>query len=166
MAFRKVAAAIAACLGADLLMTALLPFLRLVVDPLLLLLIALSTGVRSFRALWLLGLGLGLLKDLYTGTPFGVWACTFTAAAWMIGATRRMIEWGDPAVVGVWAAVLTLLAWSFSGLWLSLADPFIQWGQGQLAFLPVAMAVQGFSAAWAFPRLQKLLGKPVPSYRF
>ena len=142
-------------LAADLLLMALLPGLRLLVDPLFLLVIVLSLRARSSRSLWLLGFGLGLLKDLYAGTTFGAWTCTFTAAAWMIGATRRMVEWEDPALVGLWAAILTLPVWLFHGFWLATADPFVRWGEGQLAVLPAAMTAQGLLAAWIFPRLSK-----------
>ncbi|GEM_PF-4523032 len=143
-------------LAADLLLVALFPGLRLLVDPLFLLVIALSLRARSARSLWLLGFGLGLLKDLYAGTAFGCWTFTFTAAAWMIGATRRMVEWEDPALVGLWAAILTLPVGLFHGFWLATADPFVRWGDGQWVFLPAAMAVQGLLAAWIFPRLRRV----------
>lgn len=165
MLFRPLAA-LFLFLGADLLLLALFPALRLIVDPLLLLLIGLSSGLRSSRSLWLLGFGLGLLKDLYAGTLFGAWSCAFLAAAWMIGATRRMIEWEDPAVVGVWTALLTLVVWIFHGFWLTLADPFLHWGSGRMMVLPAAMAIQGGLAAWLFPRMSKLFGRPSPGYRF
>ena len=142
-------------LGADLLLMALFPGLRLLVDPLFMLVILLAVRARSPRSLWLLGFGLGLLKDLYTGMVFGAWTATFMAAAWMIGATRRMVEWEDPALVGLWAAILTLPVWLFHGFWLAAADPFVRWVDGQWASLPAAMAAQGLLAAWIFPRLRK-----------
>lgn len=166
MAFGRVIAAFILFLGTDLLLIALLPALRLVVDPLLLLLICLACGTRSSRSLWMLGFGLGLLKDLYAGTPFGAWTCSFAMAAWLIGATRRMVEWEDPAVVGAWAAVLTLGVGIFHGFWLVAADPFIRWGNGRWTLLPAAMAAQGLLAAWLFPRMRKRIGKPAPVYRF
>lgn len=143
-------------LAADLLLMMLFPGLRLLVDPLFLLVIGFSVRARSSRSLWLLGFGLGLLKDLYTGAVFGAWTFTFTAAAWMIGATRRMVEWEDPALVGVWAAILTLPVWLFHGFWMTTADPFVRWGDGQWASLPAAMAVQGLLTAWIFPRMRKI----------
>jgi len=143
-------------LAADLLLMMLFPGLRLLVDPLFLLVIGFSVRARSSRSLWLLGFGLGLLKDLYTGTAFGAWTFTFTAAAWMIGATRRMVEWEDPALVGVWAAILTLPVWLFHGFWVTTADPFVRWGDGQWASLPAAMAVQGLLTSWIFPRMRKI----------
>ena len=156
MAFRSFVKAVALFLGADLLLMALFPALRLLVDPPLLLLIGLSSRARTWRSLWLLGFGLGLLKDLYTGTMFGAWACTFTAAAWMIGMTRQMVEWEDPVLAGVWAAVLTLPVWIFHGFWLTTADPFLRWGDGQMVFLPAVMAVQGLLFAWIFPRMRRI----------
>ena len=141
--------------GADLLLTALFPALRLLVDLPLLLLIALSSRARTRRSLWLLGFGLGLMKDLYAGTIFGAWTCSFTAAAWLIGMTRRTIEWEDPALAGLWAAILTLPVWVFHGFWLTTADPFLRWGNGQWVFLPALMAIQGLLFAWIFPRLRK-----------
>ena len=141
--------------AADLLLIMLLPGLRLLIDPLFLLVIAFSVRARSARSLWMLGFGLGFLKDLYTGTAFGAWTFTFTAAAWLIGSTRRMVEWEDPALVGVWAAILTLPVWLFHAFWLTTADPFLKWGNGQLSILPAAMVVQGFLTAWIFPRLRK-----------
>lgn len=143
-------------LGADLLLMALAPGLRLFVDLPLLLLIALSSRARTRRSLWLLGFTLGLLKDLYTGTTFGAWTCTFTAAAWLIGMTRRMVEWEDPALSGLWAAILTLPVWLFHGFWLTTADPFLHWGNGQWVFLPALMAVQGLLFAWIFPRMRPI----------
>lgn len=166
MAFRPVAAALALFLAADLLMMALFPALRLLVDPLLLLLICLSSRLRSLRSIWFLGLALGLLKDLYAGTLFGAWICTFAAVAWTIGAARRMVEWEDAAVVGIWTAILTLGASVFHGFWLTLADPFVHWGNGQVGVVPAAMAVQGLLAAWLFPRLRQRVGRAAPAYRF
>ena len=157
MVLRPVVTALALFLGADLLLMALLPALRLFIDPLLLLLMVLAFGTRSTRFLWALGLGIGLLKDLYAGTLFGAWTFTFAGVAWMVGATRQMVEWEDSAVIGVWAAVLTLAARTFYGFWLTLADPFVRWGNGQLWTVPVAMAVQGLLSAWLFPRLRKFL---------
>src|SRR5438477_4445865 len=107
MAFRPVIIALALFLGVDLLLMALLPALRLFIDPLLILLVVLAFRKRSTRFLWVLGLWIGLLKVLYAGTLFGAWTFTFAAAAWMIGATRQMVEWEDPAVVGAWTAALT-----------------------------------------------------------
>lgn len=147
--------AVALFLAADLLLMMLFPGLRLLVDPLLVLVVVLSIRARSARSLWLLGLGLGLLKDLYAGTLFGGWTFTFTAAAWMIGATRRMVEWDDPALVGLWAAILTLPVWLFHGFWLTAADPFVRWGNGQWVWLPAAMAVQGLLSAWILPRMRR-----------
>ncbi len=157
MAFRQVVAALAFFLGVDLLLLALLPALRLFIDPLMILLVGLAFGTRSTRFLWMMGLGIGFLKDLYVGTLFGAWTFTFAGAAWMIGATRQMVEWEDSAVIGVWTAILTLAVWLFYGFWLTLADPFIHWGNGQLWIVPAAMAVQGLLAAWIFPRLRKFL---------
>ena len=157
MAFRQIVTALALFLGVDLLLLALLPALRLFIDPLLILLVALAFGTRSTRFLWMLGFGIGFLKDLYAGTLFGAWTFTFAGAAWMIGATRQMVEWEDSAVIGVWTAILTLVVWLFYGFWLTLADPFIRWGNGQLWIVPAAMAAQGLLAAWIFPRLRKFL---------
>jgi len=147
-------------------MLSLFPELRLLVDPLLLLLVLLASSSRSLRSIWLIGLGLGLWKDLYAGTLFGAWACTFTAVAWTIGATRRMVEWEDSAVVGVWTAILTLACWVFYGFWLTLADPFVHWGNGQWVLVPFAMMAQGLLAAWIFPRLRRGISKTDPVYRF
>lgn len=166
MAFRKVITASLIFLGVDLLLIGLLPAARLLVDPLLLLLIVLSPGMRTSRSLWGLGASLGLLKDLYAGSVFGAWICAFAAAAWLIGATRRMIAWEDPAVVGIWATILTLFVWLVYGLWLTVADPFVHWGNGQMLAVPASMITQGLLAAWIFPRVQKRFGAPAPSYRF
>jgi len=157
MAFRSVLTALAVFLGVDLLLLALLPALRLLIDPLLILLVAFAFGTRSTRFLWMLGLGIGFLKDLYAGTLFGVWTFTFAGAAWLIGATRQMVEWEDSAVIGVWTAILTLVVWAFHGFWLTLADPFVRWGNGQLLIVPAAMVAQGLLSAWIFPRLRKFL---------
>lgn len=157
MAFRQVITALALFLGVDLLLLALLPALRLFIDPLLILLVALAFGARSTRFLWMLGLGIGFLKDLTAGTLFGAWTFTFAGAAWMIGATRQMVEWEDSAVIGVWTAILTFSVWLFYGFWLTLADPFIRWGNGQHLIVPAAMVAQGLLAAWIFPRLRKFL---------
>lgn len=166
MAFRKVAAALFLFTGVDLFLMALLPAVRLLVDPLLLLLIVFCSGARSPRLFWLIGLSLGLLKDLYSGSVFGAWACTFAAAGWAVGATRQMVSWEDPAVVGVWAAVLTLFAWLFFGFWLTLADPFVRWGNGRMSALPAAMAAQGLLTAWLYPRMRRLFSPQAKSYRW
>lgn len=159
MAFRQILISLLLFSSVDLLLIALLPAVRLLVDPLLILLVALAFGTRSTRFLWSLGLGVGLIKDLYAGTLFGAWTFAFAGVAWMIGATRQMVEWEDPAVIGVWTAVLALAAWVFHGFWLTLADPFVCWGNGQLWILPIAMVAQGLLSAWLFPRLRRFLGK-------
>lgn len=165
MAFGPVVTALVLCVGFDLLAMVFFPALRFLVDPLLLLLIPMASRIRSPRSLWLTGLGLGLVKDLYAGSVFGAWTFTFAAAAWLISATRQMVEWEDPAIVGIWAAILTLLVWVFYGFWMTVADPFIHWGNGQLSVLPAAMAAQGLLAAWLYPRMRKWFLKSSPVYR-
>ncbi len=149
--------ALFAFLGLDLFLLALFPAVRLLVDPLLVFLVFLTFTRRSSRFLWVLGFGLGLLKDLYSGEVFGAWGGTFAATAWIIGSTRHLVEWDYPPIVGVWIALLTLLAGFLHGAWLILADPFLHWGNGRLLLLPAAMLAQGILAAWGFPRFQKLV---------
>jgi len=142
-------------LGLDLFLLALVPALRLLVDPLLLLLVFLGFSLRSSRFLWLFGFFLGLLKDLYSSDLFGAWAGTFALTAAGIGATRHLVEWEDPVVVGVWMSILTLASALIHGLWLTLADPFLHWGNGRFAPVPAAMLLQALLATWGFPRLRR-----------
>lgn len=146
-----------ALLALDIFLMAGLPIFRLWVDPLLLFLVFLGFAKRSSRALWFWGLMLGLAKDLYGANLFGAWAATFAALAWLIGRTRQMVEWEDPAVVGVWMSVLTLLAVLVHGAWLTAADPALSWTHGEFLSVPVAMAAQGLLAHWSFPRLQRFV---------
>ena len=148
-------------LGWDLFLLALFPSIRLVVDPLLLFLVFLGSALRSSRFLWLFGLGLGLLKDFYSPELFGAWAGTFSLTAWLIGASRTLVQWEDPPVVGVWTAILTLLVGVLHGIWLILADPFLHWGSGRYSLLPAGMLIQGMLATWAFPRFQRLMAGKV-----
>ncbi len=144
----------------DLLLLCGFPVGRLWVDPLLLFLVFICFAQPSSRRLWLWGLALGFVKDLYSPTLFGGWMVVFAALAWLIGRTRRWVEWEDPAVVGVWASVLVLLSVLTHGVWLTLADPALRWASGEFLSVPVQMAAQGALAWWGFPRLRRyVLGR-------
>ena len=143
--------------GLDLFLLALFPAVRLLVDPLFLFLAFFTFGLRSSRFLWIFGLGLGFMKDLYSGDLFGTWSGTFSLTAWIIGSTRHLVEWEDPAITGIWIALLTLLVGILHGFWLTLADPFVHWGGRQLLLLPAAMLIQGVLATWGFPRFQRFV---------
>ncbi len=143
--------------GTDLLLMALLPSARLLVDPLFFLLAFLGFRPSPHRFLWLQGIGLGLLKDLSTGALFGGWACTFGGVAALLTAGSRWVEMEDPLVVGIWVGVLAGLTTAAYALLLSLADPFLQGFHLPWLWLPFSMAAHGALAVWGFPRLRRLL---------
>lgn len=143
--------------GTDLLLGALLPAGRFLVDPLFFLLVFLGFRADPHRFLWLQGIGLGLLKDLSTGALLGGWACTFGLVGALLGAGSRLMETDDPLVVGVWVAVLSLITTVAYALLLFLADPSAQGLHAPWLWLPLSMAAQGWLAAWGFPRLRRVL---------
>lgn len=140
--------------GLDLLVLAFLPALRLAFDPLLLLLIFLGFRRASLRFLWLQGLGLGLLKDLTTGSVFGAWACAFAAVGWILSATRGWMEWEDPVVVAVFTGLFTLLGGVLYAVIVTLSDPMLGWSSTPWAVLGVSVLLHGATALWGFPRLK------------
>ena len=141
----------------DLLLLCGFPDGRLWVDPLLLFLVFACLSQPSRRPLWLWGLALGFLKDLYSPTLFGGWTAVFAALAWLIGRTRRWVEWEDPAVVGVWTSVLVLLSVLTHGAWLTLADPALRWANGEFLSVPFQMGAQGALAWWSFPLFRRFV---------
>lgn len=143
--------------GTDLLLGALVPATRLLVDPLFFLLAFLGFRAAPHRLLWLQGIGLGLLKDLSTGALLGGWACTFGLVGALLGAGSRWVETDDPLVVGVWVALLSLITTAAYALLLFLADPSVQGFHGPWLWLPFSMAANGGLAVWGFPRLRRVL---------
>lgn len=157
MARLRLGAVILALWGLDWVLVMLLPAARIFIDPLFALLVFLAFRKPSVRLLWLQGLALGLFKDLLSADLFGAWAVSFALTGWVLAASRQLVEWEDPVIVGVWAAVLTLFSRSVHGVWLLLADPWLRWGQGPWLWLPLSMALQGWCCALLFPRFQRLI---------
>jgi len=143
--------------GVDLLFLSRVPLLRWMVDPLLLLLIFLGFRLPSGRFLWLIGMGLGFLRDLGTGSLLGGFACTFALIGWILNSTRHLVEREDPLVQGIVAGILSGASGILFGGLLTLADPAVGWNRWVLWILPVAMGVNGICAALGFPRLQQIL---------
>ena len=143
--------------GMDLLLMALMPAVRLLVDPLFLLLAFLGFRSSPHRLLWLQGAGLGLLKDFSTGALMGGWACAFALMGALLGAGSRFVEAEDPLIVGVWVALFALATVAAYALLLSLADPYLQGFRLPWLWLPFSMAAHGGLAAWGFPRLRRVL---------
>ena len=148
------------CWALDLLLLSLAPSLRLVFDPLLLLLIFQGFRLSSLRFLWLQGLGLGLLKDLGSGGVFGVWGCAFALVGWVIASTRGLMEWEDPVVVAVFAGLFTLLGGVIHAVILMVADPMLAWSNTPWISLLGGVVLQGAAALWVFPRLHRFLKTP------
>lgn len=142
--------------GVDFFLLSLFPSFKAVVDLLLLSLVFLGFRLSSSRFLWGVGGGLGLLKDLASGGPVGVWSCTFALIGWLLGVSRHLLEREDPMVVGVWAGVLAGLSGFLYECLLISVDPAASWS-GWWRFLPAAMLVQGAVAALSFPWLQRKL---------
>lgn len=150
--------------GVDLLLPALFPAGRLLVDPLFLLLVFLGFRQAPGRFLWLQGVALGLLKDLGTGAMPGGWACAFGLVGALLGAFSSLWEADDPFVAGVWVAVLHLVTVVIYALINVLSDPVLRGFPGPWFWLPLSMPIQGFLAAWGFPRLRSQLRRRVPVF--
>lgn len=135
----------------------LFPLLRVVVDPLFLVLVFLGLHAFSGRFLWAAGFGLGLLKDLTVGGLFGASACSFALAGWMLGAMQHLVEKEDPFVQGVWAGILSVLQWFSYGFILTLADSSLGWSVSLWFYLPLAIACNVLCVFWGFPPLRRFL---------
>lgn len=139
----------------DLFVLPLWPFLKSVLDPLLLLTIFLGLKLPSTRWLWAYGLGLGGLKDLASVGLFGGWSVTLALVGWLIGIGRHLWEREDPLLLGIWAGMLAGVGYFFYA-WLEVSvDPLVSWGRWW-TMLPLVVVVQGTIAAIVFPRLNRL----------
>lgn len=165
MASFRIGALLLSAWGLDLLLLSLLPFLRLLVDPLLLFLIFQGTHLPSKRFLWVQGIGIGLLRDLSAGGLFGMWACTFGLVGWGMHAVRHFVEWDDPLIVAVLAGVLTLATGILHPVLLRLADPVVT--NGGLPWLPITATalVHGAAATLGFPALRQFVRRVSPAFR-
>lgn len=144
----------------DLVLTAFLPLLRSLADPLLLFLIYLGLRWPAGRFLWLHGVVLGFLRDLSVGGIFGGWACAFGFSGWALTYLRHLVEAEDPLIVGVCAGFMTLwTAFSYTFLMMGM-DPAIGWGHGPWLILPFQALLHGSVAVWAFPRIDRFLKIP------
>ncbi len=145
--------------GVDIFLLPQVPFLSWILNPLLLFLIFLGFRLRlsSVRFLWLIGLGLGFLRDLGTGALWGGYACAYGLVGWILGSTRHLVELEDPIIQGIWAGILSGIGCLGYGVLLTAADPALSWNRWAGWTLPLSMAVNGISAAWSFPRLQRIL---------
>ena len=144
----------------DLLFLSLAPSLRLIVDPLLLLLIFQGFHLSSLRSLWLQGFGLGLVKDLTLGSLFGAWGCAFAGVGWVLASTRHLMEWEDRVVVAVFTGLFTLLGGILHAVILVIADPMLTWSNMPWIALVATVLFHGVFAFWGFPRFQRFLRAP------
>lgn len=150
--------------GVEMLLPALFPSGRLIVDPLFLLLAFLGFRRAPGRFLWLQGAALGFLKDLGTGAVLGGWACAFGLVGVLLGMGSRMVEAEDPFVAGVWVAVLHGAAVVIYALLNVFSDPALRGFPGPWFWLLLSMPAHGFLAAWGFPRLRSLLRRRAPVF--
>ena len=158
MAIRRLWAVILGVWGLDLLMLALFPFLRLLIHlPLLLLLFLGFRFPLGSRTLGLVGLGLGLLRDLSSGGFFGTWACALGLTGWIVAQVRPSVETEDSFLLAVWVGISTLGALLLHGVVTTLADPGLSFRQGPWAVFPFSMAAHAGIAAWGSNRLHKFL---------
>jgi len=158
MIFRSFVFWVIALWGMELFLLPTVPLLSMSLDLLFLLLVFLGFRLPSARFLWLHGICLGLLKDLSTGGPFGVFALSFAWIGWMLGAGRHLVEREDPLLQGIWAGMLTLIHGLVYGLLAALADPAIGWNRWLWLILPAQVACSVGLAMWGFPRLQRVMG--------
>ncbi len=142
----------------DLFLLPQIPFFRWALDPILLLLIFLGFRLASGRFLWLIGLGMGLLRDLATAGLWGGFACAFALIGWILNSGRHLVEREDPLMQGIWAGILAGAGTLIYGIIVACADPFVGWNRWVWAALPVIMGINGACAVWLFPKLQKIVG--------
>ena len=132
-------------------------------DGLLIAVLAWALRPRRSRSgvtpLWV-GATLGLLKDLASGGPFGLWTAIFAVTAWVAHRASRLIEQDHPVTQGAWVAVFA------AGATLAYAAFLALQGNGGVAgavlwyfLLPSALATAVVSLG-LFPILRRLL---VPS---
>lgn len=143
----------------DVLLFAVFPSVRLALDPLLVGFLYLGIRFPAEKPIWGYGFLLGCLKDLFAQEPFGAWAVSFALIGWLLVSARSWMEWEDAWMVGVWAAVLTLAATVIHSLWLLGADPSFGGAYGQWLALPFSMVIHGTVLAWAFPKLERWVGR-------
>lgn len=146
----------AAVLAADLVIFSILPSLRWLLDPFLLILFFIGLRMPSIRFLWAWGLALGFLRDAAGAGLFGTWTCVFALIGWILARVRHAMELEEPLTVSVCVGVGTLAAQLLHLALLALADPSVGWGQMPWGFLPLAALAHAGLGWWGFPRLERL----------
>ncbi|MBI1952622.1 MAG: hypothetical protein HYS41_00670 [Candidatus Omnitrophica bacterium] len=143
-------------LGFSVFLLPLIPALPLVFDPAFLLLVFLGFQKSRGAPLWLIGAGLGFLKDLAGGGPFGAWLVSFALIGWILTHGRHLVEWEDPLVQSLAAALLTGLGWTLYGLLVVMVDPEVGWNRWWWFWWPSAMGVHGAAVYLIFPKLKRI----------
>lgn len=141
----------------DLFLFLFLPALRVVVDPFFLLLVLLGFWHPSGRFIWVWGLGLGLLKDLVSGTFWGGSALVFGAVGLLLVTNRHLVEREDPLLIGIWTGIAAALKEILYGFLLVFLDPFVRFTGGWWGILILSSAANGVASAWSFPILTPFL---------
>ncbi len=135
----------------------LLPLLRVVLDPLFLILVFIGLHAPSGRFLWAAGFGLGLAKDLIGGGLFGASACSFALIGWILEVLQNYVEKEDPILQGFWAGALSLIQWFFYGLIVQSTGSYAGWNPRIFFYLPPVVLFSALCAFFGFSPLRRFL---------